>query len=232
MVRYLGPKLKIIRRLGILPGLTQKKSTLRKKTPGQHGKKLSLQNTRTSLSNDYNEKLLEKQKLRYHYGLTERQLLGYYQMAKKKKSATGSLLLSFLESRLDCILFRLGFAPTINAARQLITHRHILVNNFLVNIPSFLCKQSDIISVKKSLRSQNIVKTFFEKKSKKRDLILKRAKQIKLQNISEKYLAKFLLPSHLKIEENPLRGHVIGSLKRKNVSVHVNELKVIEYYSR
>lgn len=232
MVRYLGPKLKIVRRLGILPGLTQKKSALRKKTPGQHGKKLSLQNTRTSLSNDYSEKLLEKQKLRYHYGLTERQLLGYYQMAKRKKCSTGFLLLDFLESRLDCILFRLGFAPTINAARQLITHRHILVNNFLVNIPSFLCKESDIISIKNNLKSQNLVKAFFEKKSKKRDLILKRAKQIKLQNVSEKYLTKFLLPSHLKVEENPLRGHIIGSLKRKNVSIHINELKVIEYYSR
>lgn len=232
MVRYLGPKLKIVRRLGLLPGLTSKISKLRKKTPGQHGKTLFSKNKRTALSGDYKERLLEKQKLRYNYGLTEKQLLAYYRKAKKKKSATGSLLLTFLESRLDCILYRLGFAPTISAARQFITHRHILLNNFLVTIPSFLCKKGDIISIKNNVKSVNLIQGFFEKKSKKRDFLLRRIKQTKLRKVNGKYVAKSLLPNHLKIEENPLRGIIVGNLKRKNISIRINDLKVIEYYSR
>ncbi len=85
MVRYIGPKVKIIRRLGVLPGLTSKISKLRKKSPGQHGKRLISKNKRTSLSGDYRERLLEKQKIRYNYGLTEKQLVAYYRKARKKK---------------------------------------------------------------------------------------------------------------------------------------------------
>lgn len=232
MVRYIGPKVKIIRRLGVLPGLTSKISKLRKKSPGQHGKRLISKNKRTSLSGDYRERLLEKQKIRYNYGLTEKQLVAYYRKARKKKSSTGSLLLSFLESRLDCIIYRLGFAPSIVAARQFITHRHILVNNFLVTIPSFLCTKGDIISIKDNSKSKALIGFYFEKKSKKRDFILRRMKQTKLRKVNGKYIAKSLLPSHLKIEENPLKGIVSGVLKRKNVSLRINELKVVEYYSR
>ncbi len=231
MVRYLGPKLKIIRRLGLLPGLTSKLSKLRKKTPGQHGKILFSKNKRTALSGDYKERLLEKQKLRYNYGLTEKQLLAYYRKAKKKKSSTGSILLTFLESRLDCILYRLGFAPTISAARQFITHRHILVNNSLVTIPSFLCKKDDIISIKENKNSQDLIKRFFDQISKKRDLILRRIKKIKLRKSKGKYITKSLLPGHLKVEQSPLKGLVVSTIKRKNISLRINELKVIEYYN-
>ena len=232
MVRYLGPKIKIIRRLGILPGLTNKISKLRKKSPGEHGKRIFSKSLRTTLSGDYRERLLEKQKLKYNYGLTEKQLSNYYKKAKQKKSSTGSLLLASLESRLDCILYRLGFAPTIAAARQFITHRHILVNNYLVNIPSFLCQKGDIITIKQNIKSKKLIETFFEKQIKKREIILERLKETKLTQIGQKYLIKSLLPSHLQIESKTLEGKVLSFSKRKNVSVNVNELKVIEYYSK
>ena len=232
MVRYLGPRVKIIRRLGALPGLTSKISKLRKKSPGQHGKRILLRTQRTTLSNDFRERLLEKQKLRYNYGLTERQLCSYYEKAKKKKSSTGALLLGFLESRLDCILYRLGFAPTIYSARQFITHRHICVNNCVVTIPSFLCEKGDVISVKNNEKSEKLIRSIFEKKTKNREFILRRMKDLKLKTENAKYLAKSLLPTHLKFEEKPLTGIVAGSLKRKNIGIQINELKVVEYYSR
>ncbi len=93
MARYLCPKIKIVRRLGLLPGLTRKNTKNRKKTPGQHGKIVFAKTKRTSLSDDYRQRLLEKQKLRFNYGLTEKQLVSYYKKAKSSKGATGSLLL-------------------------------------------------------------------------------------------------------------------------------------------
>jgi small subunit ribosomal protein S4 len=89
MVRYTGPKIRIIRRLGLLPGLTRKNAKIRTKTPGQHGKVLFKKSKRGLLSNDYRERLIEKQKLRFNYGVTEKQLISYYKKAKKKVGATG-----------------------------------------------------------------------------------------------------------------------------------------------
>lgn len=232
MARYLGPKVKIVRRLGVLPGLTNKNLRLRKKSPGQHGKPVLNKNVRTSLSSDYKESLFEKQKLRYNYGLTEKQLASYYKKSKKQNESTGSALLYFLESRLDCILYRLGFAPTILAARQFITHRHILVNNFMVNIPSFLCKKGDIITVRDAKKSQLLISKFFEKKSKKLNIAPNHLKDVKIHKLEEKHLTRHFLPSHLKIEENPVQGVILSSLRRKNVSLQVNDRKVVEYYSR
>ena len=125
MSRYRGPRFKKIRRLGVLPGLTNKKPRdLR--NPSRSGKR-----------SQYRIRLEEKQKLRFHYGITERQLLKYFRIARKAKGSTGQVLLQLLEMRLDNILFRLGMSPTIPGARQLVNHRHILVNGRIVNIPSF-----------------------------------------------------------------------------------------------
>ena len=151
MSRYRGPRLRIVRRLGILPGLTTKNSK-KIASPGQQGstyiKKLS----------QFAIRLREKQKLRFHYCITERQLLNYIRKSKKKKGSTGKLLLTSLEMRLDNVVYRLGFAPTIIAAKQLVNHGHILLNDKVVNIPSFSCKLKDSVKVKSSSVSQALVK--------------------------------------------------------------------------
>nr|UZA61394.1 ribosomal protein S4 [Chlorogonium euchlorum] len=170
MARYIGPKLKIIRRIGKLRGLTRKKpfrrvfrgkGLLKGKVipPGQHGLvKLFKTRPYDSCESDYLIRLKVKQRLRFNYGLTERQLVNYVRKAKKIKEATGQVLLQLLEMRLDNIVFRLNMAPTIVAARQLISHGHIRVNNKKVNIASYMCKPKDVISVamkEKSLRLVN-----------------------------------------------------------------------------
>ncbi|KAI4980584.1 hypothetical protein ZWY2020_021069 [Hordeum vulgare] len=108
----------------------------------------------------YRIRLQEKQKLRFHYGLTERQLLRYVHIAGKAKRSTGQVLLQLLEMRLDNILFRLGMASTIPWARQLVNHRHILVNGRIVNIPSFRCKPRDIITTKENQISKGLVQNY------------------------------------------------------------------------
>ena len=161
MVRYTGARIRIIRRLGLLPGLTRKSIKNRTTTPGMHGKMLFTKSKRSSLSDDYKERLLEKQKLRFNYGITEKQLVSYYKESKRKTGSTGSILLELLESRLDCVVYRLGFAATIPAARQIVNHGHILVNNKLINIPSFLCKKEDLISIKQREPSKKLISTNF-----------------------------------------------------------------------
>jgi small subunit ribosomal protein S4 len=229
MVKYTGPRVRIVRRLGILPGLTKKVSKMRRKSPGEHGKLRFSRAQRPSLAGDYKERLIEKQKLRYNYGITESQLISYYKKAKKEKESTGGLLLKFLESRLDCIVYRLGFAPTIPSARQLINHRHILVNNKIVNIPSFLCEKGDTISVKDKEKSKNLVSVYLETLERKRRLVEGRMKSIQF---SKKHNIRTLLPGHLEINADLLVGKLVKSIKRSNHIMKIKELKVVEYYSR
>ena len=149
MARYRGAKLRITRRLGDLPGLTSKTSKLTKR-PGQHGsnqKKLT----------QYAIRLEEKQKLRFNYGISEKQLMNYIRQAKKIKGATGNILLQLLEMRLDNVIFRLGMAPTIAAARQIVGHKHITINKSCVSIPSYQCKPGDVLGVKDSSASKKLV---------------------------------------------------------------------------
>ena len=156
MSRYRGPKLRIVRRLGNLPGLTSK-ITKRTTRPGQHGKT-------TKKSTEYGIRLQEKQKLKFNYGLTESQLYKYIQEARRKRGITGLLLLQLLEMRLDSICFNLGFATTIAGARQIVNHGHILVNNKSVNIPSFQCRPSDIVSIKQKLSSKILIENNLKNK--------------------------------------------------------------------
>nr|YP_009774584.1 ribosomal protein S4 [Aphanochaete confervicola]QJA13853.1 ribosomal protein S4 [Aphanochaete confervicola] len=173
MARYLGPRLRITRRLGHLSGLTRKKPSFKPLNPanplgvrkiippGQHGRNKSFKKKPyESCEYDYLIRLKLKQRLRFHYGLTERQLVRYVQQAKKTKGSTGRVLLSLLEMRLDNIVFRLHMAPTIRAARQLISHGHILVNKTKVNIPSYQCEPKDVITVAPKIRSMELVSRF------------------------------------------------------------------------
>lgn len=228
MVRYIGPRIKIIRRLGLLPGLTRKNVKNRIKTPGQHGKLVFTKTKRSSLSEDYKDRLLEKQKLRFNYGVTEKQLLSYYKEAKNSKGSTGTLLLELLEARLDCVVHRFGFASTIPAARQLVNHGHIFVNEKRITIPSFICEKGDIVSVSEKTTSSALVSKNFELQQQKRKLIQRRMKRINLVNTS----FHTLLPSHLELDAKALRGTFLSPVKRKDLLVRINELKVVEYYSR
>jgi small subunit ribosomal protein S4 len=228
MARYTGPRIRIIRRLGLLPGLTRKNVKNRTKTPGQHGKLVFAKTKRSSLSDDYRERLFEKQKLRFNYGITEKQLVSYYKEAKRRTGATGTLLLELLEARLDCVIYRLGFAPTIPAARQIVNHSHILVNNKMINIASFICRAGDVITVKDRAQSKKLVANNFETQQQKRKLIQRRMKRVNLT----KSRFHSLLPKHLEMDSETMIGKFVSPVKRKDVLVRINELKVVEYYSR
>ena len=132
MSRYTGPRVKVLRALGVdLPGLSRKSMEQRPQAPGQHGaRKLS------GRKSEFGLQLMEKQKLRYNYGLTERQLRRIVGEAKRQQGATGGKIIELLERRLDNLVFRAGFAPTIPAARQLINHGHFALNGRRATIPS------------------------------------------------------------------------------------------------
>ncbi len=140
VARYLGPKHKVCRRFGI-PLCGSQNCPVLKKTnlPGQHGRRRKL--------SDYGTQLLEKQKAKAIYGILERQFGQYFEKASKSKKSTGEVLLQLLETRLDNVVYRLGFAKTRSAARQLVSHVHILVNDETVNIPSYQVKPEDVVSI-------------------------------------------------------------------------------------
>lgn len=144
MARYTGPRLKIIRRLGTpIPGLMRTDPDLRRPyPPGQHGP------TKRKKLSDYALRLMEKQKLRFHYGLSERQLRRYVAQAFAGKGNSGHMLLQLLERRLDNVVFRAGFAPTMAAARQMTLHNHVTVNGKRVNIPSYQVRPGDTIQLR------------------------------------------------------------------------------------
>uniref|UniRef100_UPI0030FE4DE6 ribosomal protein S4 n=1 Tax=Manekia incurva TaxID=1072615 RepID=UPI0030FE4DE6 len=199
MSRYRGPRFKKIRRLGALPGLTSKR-------PGSGSGPRS--QPRSGKRSQYRIRLEEKQKLRFHYGLTERQLLRYVRIAGKAKGSTGQVLLQLLEMRLDNILFRLGMASTIPGARQLVNHRHVLVNGRIVDIPSYRCKPRDIITTRNEQRSKVLVQNSMDSASREE------------------------LPKHLTLDSSQYKGVVNQIIDSKWVGLKINELLVVEYYSR
>nr|YP_009466631.1 ribosomal protein S4 [Genlisea violacea]AUN28686.1 ribosomal protein S4 [Genlisea violacea] len=199
MSRYRGPRFKKIRRLGALPGLTKKspKSVSDLRNQSRSGKK-----------SQYRIRLEEKQKLRFHYGLTERQLIKYVRIARKAKGSTGQVLLQLLEMRLDNILFRLGMTSTIPAARQLVNHRHILVNGRIVDIPSYRCKPQDIITGKDEEKSRTLIQNSLNSSPHEE------------------------VPSHLTLRPFQYKGLVNQIIDSKWFGLKINELLVVEYYSR
>lgn len=152
MARYLGPKCKLSRREGVdlllKSGVRDHKSKCKsEKQPGQHGDK------RPRLS-DYGVQLREKQKIRRFYGILEKQFHAYYMKAARQKGATGENLMAMIERRLDNVVYRMGFASTRAEARQLVSHKAILVNDEVVNIPSYLVKPGDVISIRQKAKGQ------------------------------------------------------------------------------
>lgn len=158
MSRYTGPRLKVLRALGIdLPGLSRKSMQERNQPPGQHGARKV--NGRKS---EFGQQLMEKQKLRYNYGLTERQLRRAVADAKKDRGATGNKLVELLERRLDNMVFRAGFAPTIPAARQLVSHGHFQLNGKRVTIPSIRLRVGDAFGPTEAGRKIDLVRATLE----------------------------------------------------------------------
>ncbi|WP_162417671.1 30S ribosomal protein S4 [Cyclobacterium roseum] len=147
MARYRGPKAKIARKFG--EPIEGQSKVLQKKNypPGMHGR------GRRKKQSEFAIQLMEKQKAKYIYGVLERQFARMFNIASRKKGVTGENLLQLLEARLDNTVYRLGIAPTRRGARQLVSHKHILVNGNLVNIPSFLLKPGDVVSVREKSKS-------------------------------------------------------------------------------
>lgn len=229
MVKYIGPRVRIIRKLGILPGLTHKMYKMRKKTPGEAGKDIrKLRNKRFTLKTDYKNCLIEKQKLRFNYGITEKQLYKYYNVAKKSRHSTGIILIELLESRLDTVIFRLGYAQTILSARQLINHKHILVNNKIISIPSFICKPNDKFSIVVKEKLKKIITNSILIKQLKQELIVKRMKEVRLaKSTLSRY---FFMGDHLKLDKNLLNGIFLFPPKYKDSLLKIDITKILQYY--
>ncbi len=209
MARYTGPKFRLDRREGTNLFLKGKRSLsakhpINKKgavAPGQHGPKSS--NRKMS---DYGIQLREKQKVKRMYGILERQFRNYYQKAAKKKGATGETLLQLLESRLDNIVYRLGFAASRAQARQLTSHGHVSVNGKRVNVPSFNVRVEDVISLYGKATSFVIVKEAVDE-------------------ISDEKLPGWL-------ERKALVGKLKRLPQRDELGQDVNEQAIVEFYSR
>src|SRR5919109_1211454 len=150
MARYTGPRVRISRRFGVPIFGASKYLERRNYGPGVHGPKSRRKHT------DYGLGLIEKQKLRYYYGLLERQFRGVYERALKRRGVTGETMLQILETRLDNVVYNLGFATTRAAARQMITHGHVTVNGKKVSIPSYALKVNDVVEVKDSAVSRQL----------------------------------------------------------------------------
>ena len=146
--------------------------------------------------------------MKYNYKLTENQLYRYVREARRRRGVTGLILLQLLEMRLDTLCFALGFGKTIAEARQLVNHGHITINNKVVSIPSFQCRLNDTISVK----SQSSSKTLIEN-------------NVKNSQVSQ-------IPNHLKFDSSKLEATILDYCDRNDISLQLDELLVIEYYSR
>ena len=152
MARYIGPKSKIARKFGEPIFGADKAFEKRNYPPGQHGN-----NRRRGKKSEYAIQLLEKQKAKYTYGILERQFRNIFEKATSSKGVTGEVLLQLCESRLDNVVFRLGIAPSRSSARQLVSHRHIMVNGNICNIPSYTLRIDDQISVRERSKSLEVI---------------------------------------------------------------------------
>ena len=200
-----GPRLKIIRRLGTqLSGLTRKQAHRKPHPPGQHGPTAGRRR-----KSDFRRRLEEKQKVRFHYGVSETQLRWNFVAAQGRPVATGEALLSMLERRLDTVIFRLGFAPTILAACQLASHGHVLMNGRRVDRAGYLVEVGDTISLMPRAREMPSVADSVE-----------RGPQVKL-------------PGYLALDPtDKFTGRVIADPVRSDVPFVVDETAIVEFYAR
>jgi small subunit ribosomal protein S4 len=203
MARYTGPKSKISRRFGVAIFGPSKALERKNYGPGMHGPKGSRRK-----QSEYSVALAEKQKLRYQYGILERQFRRYFSIASNKRGVTGEILLQLLETRLDNVIYRLGFANSRSAARQMVSHGHVQVNGRKVNISSFNVKPGDTITVKEKPQSRRLA-----------------AKNLELTQITP-------VPDWLTVDKEQFSGKVSRIPTREEIAPIVNEQLIVELYSR
>jgi len=206
MARYLGPKCKLMRREGTDLYLKSRARSVdskcnMEKVPGQSGDR------RRRLS-DYGVQLREKQKVRRLYGVLERQFRNYYKEADRVKGPTGENLLRLLESRLDNVVYRMGFGSTRNEARQLVSHKAIEVNGKVVNVASFRINPEDVVSVRESAKKQDRIKNSVA--------------------LAEQYGA----PEWLEVDGNAMKGTFKRHPDRAELPAEINEQLIVELYSK
>jgi small subunit ribosomal protein S4 len=202
MARYTGPRVRISRRFGIPIFGPTKYLERRNYGPGVHGPKSRRKST------DYGLGLIEKQKFRYYYGLMERQFRGVYEKALKRRGITGEQMLQILETRLDNVVFHLGFANTRAAARQMVCHGHITVKGRKVGIPSYALKVNDVIEVK----NHNV------------------SRQLATKNLE--VATSRAVPDWLSLSKEEFKGTVMRIPTRDEIQPIANEQAVVEFYSR
>ena len=202
MARYTGPRTRLSRRFGIPMFGPDKYLERRNYGPGVHGPKSRRKHT------DYGLGLIEKQKLRYFYGLMERQFRGVYERALKRRGVTGEQMLQILETRLDNVVYHLGFAITRAAARQMVSHGHVKVNGRKVNIPSFGLKVNDVVEVRESNVSRQLATKNLELSTSK------------------------VVPEWLSLNKEAFKGVVMRIPTRDEIQPIANEQAVVEFYSR
>jgi len=200
MARYTGPAYKKSRRLGFSTLENGKELARRPYAPGQHG------TDRKKKSSEYGIQLQEKQKMRFLYGLTEKQFKRTFEKAEKMSGITGDNFFKLLESRLDNVVYRMGLANTRRAARQLVNHGHILVDGKKVDIPSFSCKPGMVISVKESSLEHPAIKASLEN--------------------------KITRPTYVEFDEKKMSGTYVRYPERSELTAEINESLIVEYYNR
>ena len=200
MSRYTGSTYRKSRRLGFSILESEKELAKKPYAPGQHG-----QGRRKKLSN-YGVQLQEKQKVRFMYGLNEKQFRKTFDEAEKLQGVHGENFLKLLESRLDNLVYRIGFATTRKGARQLVNHGHITVNGKKVDIPSYRCKPGDVIAIKESDKNLSIVRASLEAKVKRVEFVT--------------------------FDENKMAGTFVRYPERSELNANINESLIVEFYNR
>jgi len=202
MARYTGPRVRISRRFGV-PIFGASKYLERKNYgPGVHGPKARKKHTPYGLG------LIEKQKLRYYYGLQERQFRGVYERALKQRGVTGETMLQILETRLDNVVFQLGFSNTRAGARQMVSHGHVTVNGRKVNVPSYACRVNDIVEVKNTSVSRQMATKGLESSTSRP------------------------VPDWVSLNKDGFKGTILRVPTRDDIQPIANEQAVVEFYSR
>ena len=199
-MRYTGSDWKRRRRLGFSTLESGKELQKRPYGPGQHGA------NRKKKPSEYGKQLVEKQKLRQMYGVNERQFRRLFMLALKSKEVTGFAFMKLLESRLDNLVYRMGFARTRRGARQLVNHGHIEVNGKKVDIPSYLCSLNDVIAVRESAKDMKVIKE-------------------SLESLATKV-------GWVEVDEEKLSGKYIREPERNELTQQITESQIVEYYNR
>jgi len=201
MARYIGPKTKIARKFREPIYGPDKNYDKRNYPPGQHG-----QSKKRSKLSEYATQLKEKQKVKYTYGILERQFAKTFDRASRKEGITGENLLQLIESRLDNVVFRLGIAPTRSAARQLVSHCHIIVNGKVVNIPSYTMKPGETIGVREKSKSSQVITDSLRSRTNRH--------------------------SWLEWDDSKMEGKFVSAPARADITENIKEQLIVELYSK